>query len=134
MSSARKTPPMGLGPAGKALWKSVHDDLPDGWDLDHRELELLSLAARQADDLARLEKAIEKEGTMSTGSTGQPTLHPAIPEARQARQSIGRLLGALQLPDEDDQPATAASHRGRAAARARWGRREHLERMRNGAA
>src|SRR4051794_9342986 len=118
------TPPKGLGAVGKALWKSVLEDLPDGWDLDHRELQILSLAARQADDLERLEKAIKKDGTMTVGSTGQPILHPAIPEARQARQSIGRLLGALALPDEDEEPATAASHRARAAARTRWARRD----------
>jgi hypothetical protein len=126
--------PRGLGPAGKALWRSVHDDLPDDWELDRRELENLSLAARQADDLARLEKVIAKEGTMSIGSTGQPTVHPAIPEARQARLSISRLLGSIPLPDAEEQPQTAASERGRAAARARHGRREHLSRRRNAAA
>lgn len=126
------TAPKGMGPAGKALWKAVHGDLPKGWELDQREVKLLAMAARQADDLALLEASIRKVGAMVTGSTGQPTVNPAIPEARQARHAISRLLGALELPDADDMPATAATARSRKAAQARWGRKEQLEAMRNG--
>jgi hypothetical protein len=65
---------MSLGGAGKALEKAVQAGLPDGWELDERELEILDLAAHQADDLDRLQKAIAKEGVTSTGSTGQRTV------------------------------------------------------------
>jgi hypothetical protein len=114
---------------GEALTKAVLADLPEGWELDRREIEFLDLAARQADDLAQLEKAIAKEGVTALGSTGQRTVHPAVLEARQARLAISRLLGAIELPDAEGQPATAASVRARTAANARWARRERVETM-----
>ena len=48
-------PPRGLGSRGQDLWTSITNGLPDGWELDEREHELLALASRQADDLALLE-------------------------------------------------------------------------------
>jgi phage terminase small subunit len=128
------TAPKGLGPRGRALWKRIVGSLPAGWELDDRELAILSLAARQADDLARLEQAIKRDGAMAVGSTGQPVVHPAIVEARQARLAIGRLLGQLQLPDEDAQPRTEAGRRGQRAARARWDRRDRVAAQRRRAA
>lgn len=124
--------PKGLGTTGKRLWKAVLDDLPKGWELDRRELELLALAARQSDDLTRLEAAIKKEGVMSIGSTGQLVVNPAVTEARQARLAISRLVGLLELPDAEEQPATTSSVRSRKAANARWSRRGRLEAMRDG--
>lgn len=126
------TAPKGLGAPGKALWKAVLGGLPKGWELDEREQEFLGLACHQADDLALLEKAITKTGAMVAGSKDQTVVNPAIPEARQARLAISRLLGALELPDAEEEPKTHAGLRGQRAARARWGRREHMEAMRNG--
>lgn len=117
-------PPQGLGNTGRALWWQVLRALPAGWQFDEREEATLALAARQRDDLAKLETVIKRDGVMSVGSTGQPTCHPAVGEARQARLAIGRLLGALHLPDSDEKPATTASQRGQRAANARW-TREH---------
>lgn len=110
----------GLGNAGKRLRKVVLDDLPEGWELDARELELLELACRQADDLAGLEGLIRKHGRMVPGSQGQPVLNPAISEARQARAMIEKLLGRLAIPDDEGVPRTAASERAQAAAQIRW--------------
>lgn len=124
---------MSVGRAGKALQKAVQAGLPDGWELDEREVEMLDLAARQADDLERLEKAIAKTGAMVIGSTGQPVVNPAIPEARQARLAISRLLGVLQLPDADDSLRSASSERARKAARVRWERKDDLKRRRGAA-
>jgi phage terminase small subunit len=116
--------PEHLGEAGQALWTSVSAALPEGFELDEREAAQLDLAARQADDLARLEALIEEEGPASIGSQGQRIVHPAIPEARQARIAISRLLGELDLaPDQAESPSTAASRRASKAARARWGTR-----------
>ena len=112
--------PAGLGEHGAALWGSVLDDVPTGWTLDRRELAILELAARQADDLALLEAVIERDGAMSVGSTKQAVVHPALLEARLARLAIGRLLGQLGLPDETGARGTAASDRARRAAQARW--------------
>lgn len=93
-------PPSGLGAAGKKLWKAVHGDLPRGWAFEERERAILSMACHQADDLARLERAVRRDGTMTQGSQGQPVIHPAIPEARAARTAIERLLRQLQLPGD----------------------------------
>src|SRR5690349_2709344 len=100
--------PSGLGNHGRRLYSSIVGD----WELTDREAELLLLAARQADDVARLETAIRKHGTMVRGSTGQVVLNPAVGEARQGRMAIGRLLAQLNLQgDEDEVPQTAASKR-----------------------
>lgn len=128
MSPSPKT----LGTAGKALWRSIVKALPESMELDERELAILTLAARQADDVAKLEALVKKAGPMAKGSAGQPVLHPAVTEARMGRLAIDRLLGRLSLPAEDDAPRTEASRRAQRAARARWdqqtARRERLTR------
>jgi hypothetical protein len=122
---------MSLGTAGKALRKAILDDLPDGWELDHREKALLDLAGRQADDLDRLERAIKKEGATSTGSMGQLVVNPAILEARQARLAISRLVGLIELPGLADQGSdSAASIRARKAAGSRWARQDRTQQRR----
>lgn len=126
---ASSTAPKGLGNSGRALWRQIADGMPAGWELDERELALLLLACRQRDDLSRLETVISKEGVMATGSTGQPVVHPAVLEARQARLAINRLLGGLELPDADEVPRSDAGRHGQRAARARHGReRDRRER------
>jgi hypothetical protein len=75
----------------------------------------------KADALDSLESEISETGTMVTGSAGQPVLHPAVAEARQARLAISRLLGSLSLPDQDAEPRTVAGLRAQRAARSRWG-------------
>lgn len=89
------------GAAGKKLRAAVLADLPPGWQLDHREEAILDLAAAQADDLNRLERAVRRDGVMSTGSKGQPVLHPAIAEARQSRVAIQKLLAQVDLPEAE---------------------------------
>jgi P27 family predicted phage terminase small subunit len=113
--------PTGLGTAGKALWRKMCEALPPGWQYDEREQALLGAACKQADDLAMLQRAIKRDGAMAVGSKGQPTVHPAIPEARQARVVLSRLLGELSLPVESaERPQTAASRRAQKAANTRW--------------
>lgn len=126
--------PRGLKAAGRSLFRAIAGGLPAAWEFDERELELLGLAAHQADQLATLEKAIADRGTFILGSAGQPVLNPAIAEARMARVTVSRLLGALQLPDgEEEQPRSAAGQRARRAARARWDRREQVRQQREAA-
>jgi hypothetical protein len=103
------------------LWEAVTRGIPQGFELDERETAQPDLAARQADDLARLEVVIAEQGATAVGPTGQRVVHPAISEAQHSRLAISRLLGALALGEEDGDPGTAASRRGRRAARARWG-------------
>ena len=124
--------PAGLGVAGKRLWQTVTKGLPKDWELDERELEILRLAARQADDVAALEKSIARDGVTVNGSAGQPRVNPAVTEVRGGRLALGRLLGMLELPGDDEAPRSEASLRAQRAARARWA--GHEPRRRRGAA
>ena len=127
---SKPKPPTSLGKAGRALWRSIQNDLEDGWQLDTRELHSLSQACRTEDDLSRLDAIVDKEGATVEGSRGQVTVHPCLVEARQLRVVQLRLLSAIELADPyvKRQSATPAQARGRHAANVRW----DLERKRNG--
>lgn len=118
--------PAGLGPDGEALWGRIISDLDEGWELDQRELHLLSEACKTADDLAALDAAIARDGRTVEGSRGQPVVHPGIAEVRQLRALQLRLLGALELSDPVDslKSATPEQSRKRQAAAARWAREQ----------
>ena len=88
--------------------------------MDARELHLLERACRVEDELRELERVVDADGLMSTGSTGQPTIHPALAEARQLRLVQQRLLGSIELCNPADGTRDAGSAHGGAAARARW--------------
>jgi hypothetical protein len=135
-SVTRPPPPDGLRDTGKALWAEILGDVGDGWALDARELHLLRRACRCADELAELERVVDEEGEVVRGSRGQPAVHPALGEARQLRLVQLRLLGGVELPDDDDEPRSAAAVRAQRAARSRWDRRQRKtprEEVRRGA-
>lgn len=126
--------PKSLGTAGKRLWRSTLADLDEGWELTARELRYLELACGQADHVAELERLIDKEGMVTTGSTGQPVLNAAVSECRNGRLAIHRLLGAIELPVEDATKAESVkSTRGRHAAQARWRKEADLDQRRKSA-
>ncbi len=117
MISKTPSPPRTLGAAGRDLWRRVFD----AFELDDHELPGLLLAARQLDDVARLEALLESDGVVTTGSAGQPRLSAVVTELRQARLAASRLLEQLALPIDDMSTAvTPASKRARHAAQARW--------------
>lgn len=127
-------PPKALKAAGTNLWKTIHAGLPEGWELDEREAAVLALACRQADVVADLEAAVKSDGVMVKGSTGQPTVNPAVVEARQGRLAIDRMLGKIVLPQPEKAGGeTSASELGRHAAQARW-TRTRVRQARRGAA
>lgn len=120
--------PSGFGSAGRALWKSVIDE----FDFGATELAVLTAACRQADDIVLLEAAIAADGVTVIGSQGQGRLNAAFTEVRQSRLALTKMLGALALPDlDDDRPMTANQRRsqkgGRSAARRRNQQRERRE-------
>lgn len=117
---ATPTPPKGLNVAGRGLWVKLHEALPETVEFDERERALLELACRQADDVARLERAVRRDGATVVGSRGQTRLHPALGELRQARLAVGRLLGELELPNFEEKPQSARSRHAQKAANVRW--------------
>lgn len=114
MTSHRQ--PTGLGKAGRALWRSITAE----WELDPRELALLSAACRQSDDVAALEAALATDGLVTLGSAGQPRMNAVITELRQSRMAVAKLLVDLRLPGDVDPPMTATQARASRAATARW--------------
>ena len=79
--------------AGEALSRTIRGGLPTGVELDEREEALLAAAARQADAVEALEADIAERGYV-IGSR----LNSSVPEARQGRTALARLLGGLDLP------------------------------------
>lgn len=125
------------------MWRRI----TSAFELDERELLVLAQAARQADDIAALQAALRKHGTTSTGVAGQLKVSPLVPELRQARQALAKLLDTLDLPPLADAgtagapppgsgqssaglrlvapPArSAASRKASKAARSRWAREQ----------
>ena len=88
-----------------------------GVELDEREQALLEAAAHQADAIAALEADVAERGHILDGARGARVVNPAVPEARQGRLALGRLLGGLDLPDSQSLTGLRAGK----AARARWG-------------
>ena len=116
-----RKPSPNLGKAGQGLVGSIVRGLPSGIELDEREQAVLDLAARQADDVARLEADIAKRGVTVPGSrAGQQVLNPSIAEVRQGRLALGKLLGQLELPDLAGERRGGASRNAQRAALARW--------------
>lgn len=108
----------GLGAAGRLLWRSVLSSFPEGWQADEKDAAILRLAATQADDLARVERAIRQTGALAVGSRGQKVPNPLLAEARQARTTIGRLLAQIPAPNPERDKPERESPRTRRARRA----------------
>ena len=118
----KKAPPRApddLEDAGRQLWRRVLAV----FDLGPDELTLLAEAARSADELARIRTALGDAELLVPGSKGQPVAHPLLAETRAHRATLEKLLGALALPDEDEEAGhTPRSRRAQRAAQSRWGR------------
>lgn len=116
--TARRRMPADLQDRGKRFWRTVTKAFED---IDETEFELLVETCRTLDVIDQLEEAIDRDGLMLKGSTGQTVVNPAVAEARAQRQTLHRLLGALAIPDEGGATlATVETLRARQAADARW--------------
>ena len=105
--------PEGLDARGAALWGRVVGQ----WDLRDDERELLTEVCRIVDTVEALQGAVDADGAVLSGGK----VHPAVPELRQQRTVLGRLLGQLALPDEDGSVlASPTAARARKAAETRW--------------
>ena len=92
-------PPNGLRLRGRALWRAVVRE----FELDEHETVVLREACRTADSLDALQALLDEEGPMSSTSQG-PRVHPALPELRQQRIALARMIAVLRIPAgvEDD--------------------------------
>jgi len=103
LSSPAPRAPRGLSPAGRKLWDAVTSD----YHLESHELLLLENAARTADLVGGLQALLDEEGVVSGGKT-----HPALPEIRQQRITLARLLVALRVPSGEESDRPAGQRRG----------------------
>ena len=111
------TAPSNLDPAGAALWASIADD----YDLRPDELRILEHACRETDLIALMQEELSVSPLMTTGSMGQPVVHPFVSELRQHRTVLAALLRSLKLPDADD--GAPAVNQQRQAGAASWAKR-----------
>lgn len=111
------SPPDGLAERGSAFWMELHDAL----EFDGKEAALLFEACRTLDLIDDLAGAIERDGSMTVGSAGQPVVHPAVSEIRQLQQAFGRLMTLIRLPEDEAAADRFHTLRARAGAAARWG-------------
>ena len=113
---AAKRAPVGLGPSGTALWKSVVTK----YDLRADELVTLEDACRITDMIAALSSAWAEDGQPMTtkGSMGQLVIHPLIDKLADHRMKRATLLGRLRLPD--DTSGAGQTNQQRSAAQTRW--------------
>jgi hypothetical protein len=103
--------PAGLAKAGKALWKSMHDEF-DFTEEPHK-LQLLTQTCRVADIVAELDEAADEAPLTVKGSMGQVVISPFIAEARAQRGLLAQLIGRLGLPDTDEIQAEKAERLSR---------------------
>lgn len=133
MGSDDERAPGDLGPRGSRFWQAT----VERWDLSGPELELLGEACRRLDRVEVLRALVESDGFMIEGSKGQLVMHPALAQERAEIGLASKLVGQLQLPDEDGSVvATPLQARARRAAQSRWLRDPYTEarRARRGSA
>ena len=116
-SPAKRRKPRGLLARGGAFWVASTAE----FEFSTAETALLEEARRCIDRHDALAEAIASLGPMVAGSTGQPVVNPALTEARGQQVVLHRLIGALQLPDDQGQAVpTGRTASASTAAKARW--------------
>jgi hypothetical protein len=131
-SPSQPAPPGGIGPSGRAVWRKVVNDLDPSLELDARDLIVLAQAAKLADTIHALEKAVEEDGRVLHGSRGI-RLHPGVSEVRQSQIVLGRLLSQIDM-DVTGVSQSASSRKARELARRRWAQAGPSRRSEGGAA
>ena len=90
--------PRGLGPAGRKLWRSVVAD----YELDEHESVLLTQACRTVAVIERLQAQLDAADVLDDRYNGR--VNPLLPELRQQRLALTRMLKELKVPSADGQP------------------------------
>ncbi len=118
MSRTNPPAPKGLGLKARRLWRDILKD----FQLGPAELRILEDACREVDLIERIETELDGADLVVRGSQGQPVANPLTQEVRLHRAVLRQLLGALRLPedDQDSWSGLSTSERGCRAAMARW--------------
>lgn len=114
-TSKRPRPPGGLKAPGRRLWSAAVAE----FEFNAAEREVLRTTCCLLDELDVIEKALAKCTPLVSGSKGQPVPNGLYDEARKHRDTLARLVAALNLPRE---AARSSSELGQVAAMARWKR------------
>ena len=92
--------------SGAALVARIRAEMAEeGLEPDARETEMLVLAADLQDRVHELEASIAEGGLTSTSKGGMVRLHPAVPEVRQTRAALARVLAGIQMSEGVKNPA-----------------------------
>jgi len=71
---------------------------------------LLDQTVAALDLIEELEKVVGRDGLTVSGSRGQSIVNPAIPELRQQRAALAKLLGSMDLDDSGQSAGTALAN------------------------
>lgn len=114
--------PDGLHGRGATFWRRV----VAVFEPSLLEREVLTEVARTIEVLEDLDAHVLEHGPVVRQGNGWRA-NPALVEQRQQRTLLGRLLGQLDLVDEDGTPLLDSPRvsRARRAARARWDQQRH---------
>jgi len=70
-------------------------------EFEPHELSVLTEACLTLDALELLQGVLDRDGPITTSSQGE-RVNPALPELRQQRITLARLLASLKIPGPDD--------------------------------
>lgn len=90
----RDDAPASLKPRGAALWRVIQDEymIEDG-----ASLAILESMCQAVDRIQQCQEAIDRDGMVVTGSTGQPQQHPLLKTEAEARRALLAHARALKL-------------------------------------
>lgn len=96
--------------------------LRETFELSPHEEMIVRQAVETLEAIELLDSAIAEHGPYVSGSAGQLVINPAIPERRQHRADLARLLDRLGVDEGGAPDPEAPSVAGRSLAGKRWGR------------
>lgn len=131
-SDATHKPPKDLKTPGRFLWLAVVNDLPAELEFDQRDFSVLTSACALYDRICELERAVSADGVTLLDRFGATRLHPALPEIRQSRVAVARLLDQIEMSSPATGSQMPASRAAKKSAAERW--REHDGRNRRSTA
>ena len=87
-----KSPPKGLGKAGRTLW----NDALEAMEFDTLELNLLRHACEASDEAAQAKESLQRDGYVVTDGRGKLVENPQYLVLRDSRNCLARLLRQLE--------------------------------------